>query len=44
MVFANLDPDKTGYISTATIRKSLGEDISEEALEAMIRVADTDGM
>jgi Ca2+-binding EF-hand superfamily protein len=43
LVFSNLDADKVGYISTDIIKKSLGEDITDPVLEAMIIAADRDG-
>lgn len=36
MVFNTLDPDRNGYINADGIRKVLGEDISDAAIESMV--------
>lgn len=42
IIFAMLDPNKTGYISCDSIRKCLGDDLSQTELSNMIAAGDAD--
>lgn len=43
LVFSFLDPENHGKISAQSIRSALGEDITPDELDAMIKAGDRNG-